>query len=243
VGEAEEDGERTVRVIVPAVLLAVTLASLAASQDKPDFSGTWVREGSTDGFTLLRATIGRMAVGAATWEQFANGIRSAREYQVVIKQTDDALSIEFPASSGLLNQIPYIVDGVEHTTVRDSAVYRGMWTKFITKADWRGVSVAVRGTAFSDFYARADPTTVLAEPEHGGFRNPVVEHVLTLNNGRLAITTTVSDEKGEAVFRQQFLRSPRARTAAPAVGFSANTHTHPVRSIHPPTPILNPHPS
>ena len=110
-----------------------------------------------------------------------------------------------------MSQIPYKLDGIEHATVRDSPTFRGMWTKFITKAVLSGPTLTVQGTAFSDFYTHADPATVMKEPEHGGFRNPAFVHVLTLEAGgaQLTMTTTGSDEKGEATFRQVFSRQDR----------------------------------
>ena len=78
------------------LFIAVAAPSLSAGQDKRDFSGTWVRETSVGGFALLSSAIGRVALGAATWEQFAEGVRTTRPYTVVIKQTPEAWTSDSP---------------------------------------------------------------------------------------------------------------------------------------------------
>jgi hypothetical protein len=106
-------------------LLVLSLVALAygtpvSAQDRPDFSGTWVRDASADGFTLLSATIGRVTTGAMTWVQFAAAVRDARYYVVVIKQAPENVSIVFPGGADVMTQIPYRLDGVEHATVPTS---------------------------------------------------------------------------------------------------------------------------
>lgn len=100
--------------------------------------------------------------------------------------------------------MPYTLDDVEHATVRDSTTFRGMWTKFITAATWRGTPLTLKATSFSDSHATADPAAVAKEREHDGLRNPTVEQVLTLgpSGSELTIVSTITDEKGEVTFAQ-----------------------------------------
>jgi hypothetical protein len=189
------------------------LASLmeVRAEQVPNFSGTWERLPLSEGFVLVRHTLGNNPTGGSTWGQVAEAIRASSPYSVRIIQTATDIDIAFPVSSGPMTQNPYVLDGTEHATVKDSQRFRGMWTKFIAKATWQGPALAVQGTNFSGFYSNADPSAVLKEPDHSppGARNPTVFHHLILDprTSRLTITSTLGDEKGEVLFKQIFAKA------------------------------------
>lgn len=179
--------------------LAVFIAVVGVATAQPaGLSGTWTSRGGGD------VEIVRMATGSGTargWSGLAEGLRTSRDYRIVITQTGDRIAISFPG--GATNML-----SVDETPLGSGArvVDRGdWWTKHLSNVRATDEALELASTTFSGWWRNGGPEN--AKPNVTDFKRHY-----TLTRGRepdqLLLRVHVADEKGELEYVQTFRREP-----------------------------------
>ena len=181
-----------------AVALAVLTAQASAQQAPTDFGGTWTYDASSGEFVLLR-DVPRVFNG---WGGQVRRAREAAGYTIVIGQTIEAVSIVFPGgAANFLSRPPFLLNGESHTTVQNRGDW---WTKFTTQASWNNQRLTLRARSLNGWWRDSAPAEVTTQEAQ---TDTVFELALDPGGTKLTMTTTLSDEKGEAQYRQVFSRA------------------------------------
>jgi hypothetical protein len=186
-----------IRPVASAVALLLILGwspASASAQATPDFSGTWSH--IPDRFVVVRNV---PRDGRGGWSGHLR-LGEQPDYVVTIAQTRDSIALTFPSGGGnFLTRPPFALDGREQTVIVDRGDF---WTKHVQKSDREGDRLRLKAVAFAGWWRESDPETVTSQPTELGS-----VFVLSMSDdGLLTIDTTVSDEKGEAEYRQVFAR-------------------------------------
>ena len=176
-------------LLIGAMILPIAAVALYA-QTRPNFSGVWVRE--PGGFELLQ-DVRRIARGAGV-----DGLAAARDYTVEIEQTDGSITLHFPHGTPLTRPAVRLSPG-PHVIVQDRGAF---WTRFVSDAEWQGPTLVVTTRSSAGWWKSSHPDT--AKPRE--IFTSIFSLTLSPVDDRLTLVTSVSDDKGDATYRQVFRR-------------------------------------